>query len=97
HCGGVRPSEVDLLLADRLRGLGGALAGLDLQVDAVLLEDALLYAVVERRVLTVGVPVEHQGDVGHLPVSPGLTVRTVDTRAGECRGRGHSNYAEWVT
>ena len=42
HRGGVGPAEVDLLAADRLSGAGGALPGVDGQVDTVLGKDALL-------------------------------------------------------
>ena len=60
---GVRPAEVGLLLRDRLDGLAGSVARPDLQVDALFGVEALLQAVVERRVLAVGYPVEGQRDL----------------------------------
>src|SRR5690606_13073493 len=64
HGGGIGPAEVDLALTDGLSGLRRALARLDRKVDAVLFEDALFDAVVERCVLPVRVPVEYQRDRG---------------------------------
>jgi hypothetical protein len=45
---------------DHLGHGAGAAAFLDLEVDALILEVALFLAVVERRMLAIDVPVEHQ-------------------------------------
>src|SRR5690606_32308310 len=69
---GIGPAEVGLLRTGGLRGLGGALAGRNVQIDTVLGEYSFLYPVVEGGVLTIGIPVEHQRHRGGLPVGAGV-------------------------
>src|SRR5690606_29505320 len=69
--------------------------GLDLQVDAVLLVDPLLLAVVERRVLAVGVPVQGQRDLGGgVGRAAGLPVVPAAGGCGQCQGRGQDGGGE---